>query len=506
MIVKFATKSDEKVLVKVGFSSASNLGSAKSLNQEAPHNNFNKYRQAASDIWEAELAKITIETDDETGKKTFYTTLYQSMLAPTLLSDTDGHYKGADGEYHTADTYDKYDTFSLWDTFRAAHPLYTIMHPEKVKDFVNSMVSHYQQTGLSPVWSMQGNETDMMIGYHAVPVIVDAYFKGLLNDFDAELLYEACKSNAMDDAHGIKEYRELGYVPVSFDHENWSVSKTVEYAYDDWCIAQLAKALNKTDEYDYFMKRASNWQNHYDPSSSFLRPKNADGSFLEGFVAKDYTDHFCESNAWHYFWFVPHNIQGLIDKTGGVDRFEEKLDSMFTYHPKEDDKLPIFSTGMIGQYAHGNEPSHHVAYLYNYLGKPWKTQERVREILETQYAPVPNGHCGNEDCGQMSSWYIFSSLGFYPVNPADGIYVIGAPLWKRASIKVAEDKQFVITADNVSPTKQYIAGIKLNGKPLNRAYIYHHEIMNGGHLEFEMTNVENKNLWSDKASFPPSNP
>ncbi|WP_430814344.1 GH92 family glycosyl hydrolase [Carboxylicivirga sp. RSCT41] len=504
VIVRFSTSESEKILVKVGFSTASNLGSSKSLEKEAYHNDFSKYTKSASDMWEAELSKIKIETDNDTWKKTFYTTLYQSMLAPTLLSDTEGHYKGADGEYHLADDYDKYDTFSLWDTFRAAHPLYTIMHPERVKDFVNSMLSHYKETGLSPVWSMQGNETDMMIGYHAVPVIVDAYFKGLLNDFDPELLYEACKSNAMDDAHGIKEYRELGYVPVSFDHENWSVSKTVEYAYDDWCIAQLAKALNKEDDYNYFMQRAGNWQNHYDSESSFLRPKKADGKFLENFTAKDYTDHFCESNAWHYFWFVPHNIQGLIDKTGGYERFEEKLDSMFTYHPKDDDELPIFSTGMIGQYAHGNEPSHHVAYLYNYLGKPWKTQERVREILETQYAPIPYGHCGNEDCGQMSSWYIFSSMGFYPVNPSDGIYVIGTPLWKKASIQLANGKTFEMTANNMSQNNKYVTNVTLNGKPLDRAYIYHHEVSAGGHLVFEMSDRENKELWNDSSAFPPS--
>jgi len=504
VVVRFATEEDEKVMVKFGFSSASNNGSAKSLALEAPHNDFESYRKAASDTWETELAKIKVTSDNETWKKTFYTTLYQSMLAPTLLSDTDGNYKGADGEYHKAEGYDKYDTFSLWDTFRAAHPLYTIMHPEKVKDFVSSMLSHYEQTGLTPVWSMHGNETDMMIGYHAIPVIVDAYFKGLLNEFDSELLFEACKSNAMDDAHGIKEYRELGYVPVSFDHENWSVSKTVEYAYDDWCIAQLAKDLNKTEEYDYFMNRANNWKNHYDDESSFLRPKYADGRFIEDFVAKDYTDHFCESNAWHYFWFVPHNTQGLIDKTGGYNRFEEKLDSMFTYHPKDEDELPIFSTGMIGQYAHGNEPSHHVAYLYNYLGKPWKTQERVREIMETQYAPIPNGHCGNEDCGQMSSWYIFSSLGFYPVNAADGIYVIGTPLWQHASIQLANDKTFSISSQNASKENIYIEKVLLNGKELNRSYIHHSEIINGGSLEYIMSKQPNKNLWTNKEAFPPS--
>ncbi len=504
VVIHFPTIENEKVMVKLGVSSASIEGANKNILSEAAHWNFKQYKNEASDSWEKELSKITVVSDNTTWKETFYTGLYQSMLAPTLLSDVDGNYKGADGEYHQANNYDKYDTFSLWDTFRAAHPLYTIMHPEKVKDFVKSMLSHYEQTGLTPVWSMHGNETNMMIGYHAIPVIVDAYFKGLLNDFDAELLYKACKSNAMDDAHGIKEYRELGYVPVSFDHENWSVSKTLEYAYDDWCIAQFAKALKKDDDYSYFMERAGYWQNHYDDESSFLRPRYAEGHFIEDFIAKDYTDHFCESNAWHYFWFVPHHIQGLIDITGGSNRFEEKLDSMFTYHPKEEDKLPIFSTGMIGQYAHGNEPSHHVSYLYNYIGKPWKTQERVREILETQYKPIPNGHCGNEDCGQMSSWYVFSSLGFYPVNPADGIYVIGTPLWQKATIRLPDDKIFEIQCNNANYKNKYIQKVTLNGVELSRSYIHHYEILNGGKLEFTMGSSPNKKIWTLKESFPPS--
>ena len=504
VVIKFPTTDNEKVMVKLAVSSASIAGANSSLLSEAKHWDFEQYKTAASNSWEKELSKIKIETDNRTWKETFYTALYQSMLAPTLLSDVDGNYKGADGEYHQSKDYDKYDTFSLWDTFRAAHPLYTIMHPEKVKDFISSMLSHYEQTGLTPVWSMHGNETNMMIGYHAIPVIVDAYFKGLLNDLDAELLYKACKSNAMDHAHGIKEYRELGYVPVSFDHENWSVSKTLEYAYDDWCIAQLAKALKKEEDYAYFMKRANNWRNHYDSESSFLRPKYANGQFLEDFTAKDYTNHYCESNAWHYFWFTPHNIQGLIDVTGGPNRFEAKLDSMFTYHPKEDDELPIFSTGMIGQYAHGNEPSHHVSYLYNYLGKPWKTQERVREILETQYKPVPNGHCGNEDCGQMSSWYIFSSLGFYPVNPADGIYIIGNPLWQKATIQLPNNKSFAVVCKSASKANKYIQSVKLNGESLNRSYLHHNEIMAGGKLEFTMGSIPNTSLWTSKEALPPS--
>ncbi len=502
--INFSTVKNEKILVKFGFSTASLNGSLKSIEKEASHADFEKYRSSALDKWEKELQKITIETDNLSDKKTFYTTLYQSMLAPTLLSDVDGHYKGADGEYHQAINYKKYDTFSLWDTFRAAHPLYTIMHPERVKDMVKSMMSHYDETGLTPVWSMQGNETNMMIGYHAIPVIVDAYFKGLLDDFNIERVFTACKSNAMSNEHGIDKYRELGYVPISFDHENWSVSKTLEYAYDDWCIAQLAKALDKTEDYAYFMERSNYWKNHYDTESSFLRPKYSSGEFIKDFIAKDYTDHFCESNAWHYFWFVPHNIQGLLDLTGGSKRFEEKLDSMFTYAPKKDDELPIFSTGMIGQYAHGNEPSHHVVYLYNYLGKSWKTQERVHEIMDTQYAPTPNGHCGNEDCGQMSSWYIFSSLGFYPVNPADGIYVIGSPKWKEASINLPGGKKFEISCMEYDSKNIYIQSVKLNGEPLNRSYISHKDIINGGKLEFTMGNEPNEKLWNGPESYPPS--
>lgn len=504
--VVFATEASEKVMVKFGVSSASIEGARKSVDQEVPHWDFEKARLAASDVWEQELSKIKIKSSNLEWKQTFYTGLYQSMLAPTLLSDPDGMYKGADGQFHKAEGYKKYDTFSLWDTFRAAHPLYTIMHPDRVQDMIHSMMSHYRETGLTPVWSMQGNETNMMIGYHAIPVIVDAYYKGLLSDFDLQEVFEACKSNAMDDAHGIKEYRELGYVPISFEHENWSVSKTLEYAYDDWCIAQLAKALDKDEDYDKFMKRADFWKNHYDEASTFLRPKYADGRFIENFVAKDYTDHFCESNAWHYFWFVPHNIQGLINATGGFQPFEAKLDSMFTYHPEDEDDLPIFSTGMIGQYAHGNEPSHHVGYLYNYLGKPWKTQERLREIMETQYKPVPNGHCGNEDCGQMSSWYIFSSIGFYPVNPADGIYVIGTPLWEEVTLSLPNGKTFNVISQNNGAANKYIQSVTLNGKALEKSWISHKDILNGGVLEFVMGTQPNTLLWVNPEAYPPSYP
>lgn len=494
IVLNYHTKKDEQIIVKTGVSSANMEGAYKSLEKEAPHFNFDEYKRQAQNLWENELQKIVIDTDDKDQKTVFYTMMYQSMLAPTLLSDHNDLYKGANDTVMKAEGFERFDTFSLWDTFRAAHPLYTIIQQEKVPHFIKSLLAHYKETGTLPVWSMQGNETNMMIGYHAVPVIVDAYFKGF--DFDAELAYEACKTSAMVDERQIDQYKVLGYVPVDEHHENWSVSKTVEYAYGDWCIAMFAKSLGKQDDYQYFSERSENWKNLYDQESTFFRPKDTKGEFISPFVPKDYSPYYCESNAWHYFWFVPQNIKGLIEVTGGNDRFTQKLDSMFTYEPAPEDKLPIFSTGMIGQYAHGNEPSHHVAYLYNHIGKPSETQKRVRQILESQYKNEPNGHCGNEDCGQMSSWYIFSSLGFYPVNPAQGVYSLGAPLFKSATIKLPNGRTFTVEARNLDKDYKYVKRITLNGTQLNRLYITHKEIINGGKLLFEMANEPNDDLFS----------
>ncbi|WP_289023630.1 GH92 family glycosyl hydrolase [uncultured Salegentibacter sp.] len=490
IILNYKTTSGEQIVLKTGVSSANIEGAYASLLTEAPHFSFDKYRAQANDIWERELKKIKITTANKDQKSVFYTMMYQSMLAPTLLSDPNGNYKGANGEVETAKGFERYDTFSLWDTFRAAHPLYTIIQQAKVPDFIESMLAHYQETGLLPVWSMQGNETNMMLGYHAVPVVVDAYFKGF--EFDAELAYEACKASAMANDREIDVYRELGYVPAGEDNEDWSVSKTLEYAYDDWCIAMFAKDLGKTADYQYFLKRSQYWKNIYDEQSSFFRPKTEEGEFVEDFVAKEYTKYFSESNAWQYFWFVPQDIPALIKEVGGEQRFEQKLDSMFTYHPLATDKLPIFSTGMIGQYAHGNEPSHHVAYLYNYLDNPSETQKRVREVLTSQYKNEPAGHCGNEDCGQMSSWYIFSSLGFYPVNPAQGTYILGAPLFESAEINLPGNKMFSIKTENYAPGNMYVKSVHLNGKKLDRAFITHKEIVSGGELVFKMTDKPEK--------------
>jgi predicted alpha-1,2-mannosidase len=487
IVLNYKTVDNDQIILKTGLSTASIEGAYKSLAVEAADFNFEKYKERANNLWEKELQKIQITTKDTIKRNIFYTMMYQSMLAPTLLSDCNGDYKGANGTIENAKGFDRYDTFSLWDTYRAAYPLYTILHPHRVSSMINSLLAHYKETGLLPVWSLQGNETNMMIANHAIPVIVDAYFKGIKN-FDIELAYKACKESSMVDARQLDSYKTLGYVPVDDSGENWSVSKTLEYAYDDWCLAQFAKALNKSTDYDYFIKRSENWKNLYDTKSTFMRPKLKNGSFIKEFVPKEYTPYFCESNAWQYFWSVPQNIEGLIKVVGGNAAFEKKLDSMFTLKPEPEDKLPIFSTGMIGQYAHGNEPSHHVAYLYNYINKPWKTQKLVREILETQYKNKPNGHCGNEDCGQMSSWYVLSSLGFYPVNPAQSVYAFGAPMFDSATINLENNKKFIVQTKNNSKDNIYIQSIELNGKKIERNYITHNEIMQGGTLIFTMGN------------------
>ena len=485
LILNYATAEAEQLVVKTALSTANIEGAYASMNTEASHFDFDTYRKQTEAVWEDQLSKIKITTEDQDQKALFYTMMYQSMLAPTLLSDPEGAYKGADDEVHTVQGFDRFDTFSLWDTFRAAHPLYTIIQQERLPDFIQSLLAHYKETGLLPVWSMQGNETNMMLGYHAVPVVVDAYFKGF--DFDAELAYEACKASATAADRSIPIYSKLGYVPAAEENEDWSVSKTLEYSYDDWCIAQFAKALGKKEDYKYFSKRAENWKKLHDKKTNFFRPKTEENKFVEPFIAKEYTRFYSESNAWQYYWFVPQDIQGLIKKTGGSTAFKQKLDSMFSLYPKPTDKLPIFSTGMIGQYNHGNEPSHHVAYLYNYVDKPSKAQERIREILKTQYKNEPNGHCGNEDCGQMSSWYVFSALGFYPVNPAQGAYILGIPLFEKAEIKLPGNKKFIISTQNFSDENTYVKRIFLNGELLKRGFITHSEITNGGQLLFEMT-------------------
>ena len=489
----FDTQKDEQIIVSTAISGVSTEGAAKNLLAEVPDDNFDKYRNLTRDNWNRQLSKIEIVSNNTGDKVNFYTALYHSMIAPTIYSDVDGTYYGPDKKTHKTDGWVNYSTFSLWDTFRAAHPLFTYTEPERANDMVKSFIAFYEQNKRLPVWNFYGSETDMMIGYHAVPVIVDAYLKGI-TDVDPEKALEACIATAnIDNYRGIGMYKKLGYVPYniadSYNAENWSLSKTLEYAYDDYCIAKMAEKMGKKEIADEFYKRSLNYKNLYNPATSFMQPKDDKGNFIKNFSPDEYTPHICESNGWQYFWSVQQDIDGLIALTGGKERFAQKLDSMFTYHPSADDELPIFSTGMIGQYAHGNEPSHHVIYLYNAVEQPWKTQQYAAKVMHELYQNSPAGLCGNEDCGQMSAWYVFSAMGFYPVDPVSGKYEIGTPLFPEMQMHLSNGNTFTVLAPTVSKENIYIQAVKFDGKPYSKSYITHEQIMEGATLEFEMGNT-----------------
>ena len=502
-VFQFDTDEGETVGVKVGISAVSEEGALLNLDTENPEWDFEAVKTQAEKIWEEELGKLRVASDNTKNKEIFYTAAYHSYLAPYLFTDVDGKFRGVDQGIHTAEGFQRYTVFSLWDTFRATHPLFTLTQKEKVSIFIKSMLSHYQECGLLPEWSLVGNETHTMIGYHAVPVIADAYFKGI-RDFDVDLAYEAMKNSAMQDHFGLDHFREYGYIPSEL--ENKSVSKTLEYAYDDWCIAQMAKALGKQEDYRYFMDRVMTYTNVFDASVGFMRGRKADGSWITPFDPT-YSSHsgydFVEANAWQYTWFVPQDVEGLVNLMGGEEKFITKLDALFNTEidiKGEDVSMDI--SGLIGQYAHGNEPSHHIAYLYNYAGQPWKTQERVHQICQKLYDNTPDGLSGNEDCGQMSAWFIFSAMGFYPVNPMGGIYVLGKPLFKTIVLDVGNGKLFSIEADNLSETNKYVQSATLNGTPLDRTWISHKELANGGELVFEMADTPNKEWGAAKENRP----
>ena len=481
----FNTEKDEEILVTTAISGVSMDGAAQTLQAEAPKNDFDLYHRQAVANWNKQLSKIEVKSPVTDDLVNFYTAMYHSMLAPTIYSDVDNSYYGPDKKAHKTDGWVNYSTFSLWDTYRAAHPLFTYTQPERANDMVKSFLAFYEQNGRLPVWNFYGVETDMMIGYHSIPVIVDAYLKGI-GSFDAERALAACVATAnIDDYRGIGLYKKLGYVPSD---EHWSLSKTLEYAYDDYCIARMAEKMGKKELADEFYKRSQNYRNAYNPVTSFMQPRNKKGEFASNFSPDDYTEDICESNGWQYFWSVPQDLDGLISLVGGKERFTQKLDSMFTYVPHTDEELPIFSTGMIGQYAHGNEPSHHVIYLYNKVGQPWKAQQYVAEVLHELYKNDPAGLCGNEDCGQMSAWYVFSAMGFYPVDPVSGQYEIGTPLFPEVKMHLNNGKVFTILAPAASHENIYIQSVKLNGKPYDKSYITHEQIMNGDTFEFEMGN------------------
>lgn len=478
-------KTTNKVLTKISISSANCDGAEANLKKELPHWSFDKVKRDAQQTWKKELSKIKIESDREDELKTFYTALYHTFIAPNVYSDANGNFKGPDNEIHSVNKHTQYTVFSFWDTFRAAHPLFTITQKRRVNDMINSILKHYDTHGSLPVWELVGNETNCMIGNHSIPVIAEAYLKGF-RDFDAEKAYEAMKKTALSGKDGLKELRELGYIPC--DKINESVSKTLEYAYNDWCIAQMAKAMNKEDDYLYFLKESRNYINLFDTSTGFMRGKTSDGNWKTPFspiFSSHRDDEYTEGNAWQYSWFVPQDVEGLIALHGGQEQFVRKLDSLFTVNSSlEGENISPDISGMLGQYAQGNEPSHHIAYLFNYADRPDKTQYYTDQIRKKFYSPAPDGLAGNEDCGQMSAWYVFSALGFYPVNPVEAKFQLGTPLFPKAVIKVGPEKKFTVIANKENDQYIYVKEVRLNGETLDRTWISYDEIMKGGELEF----------------------
>lgn len=435
-----AVKAGEKILMKVALSPTGYDGAKLNLS-EIKGWDFQKVKTDAEKLWNAELSRIEIKEKNNDKLSIFYTALYHTMVQPNIAQDLDGRYRGRDNQLHIAEGFDYYSVFSLWDTFRAAHPLYTILHRKKTADFINTFLKQYEQGGRLPVWELASNETDCMIGYHSVSVIADAMAKGITG-FDYEKAFEASKHSAMLDHLGLEAYKKNGFISIDDEHE--SVSKTLEYAYDDWCIAQMAKILNKQADYDYFIKRSQNWKNIFDSETGFMRPKK-NGGWEKPFDPREVNNNFTEGNSWQYSFFVPQDIPGMIEAYGGKQKFEAKLDAMFNSESKTTGREQVDVTGLIGQYAHGNEPSHHMAYLYNYIGKPEKTKEKVTYILDEFYKNTPEGLIGNEDCGQMSAWYVLSSMGIYAVTPGKFKWTKIDPYFEKIKLKLEDKQELVIT-------------------------------------------------------------
>ncbi|MEJ5053163.1 GH92 family glycosyl hydrolase [Sphingobacterium sp. MYb382] len=486
----FDTKDQEQVQVKMAISPVSQRNALANLRAEIPHWNFDAVKSAGQQRWDKELSKIEVDMLTEDDKVNFYTAMYHTFLGPTVYMDVNGEYKGLDQEIHKAEGFTNYTTFSLWDTYRALHPYFNLVQPKRNADMVASMLAHYDQSVLQmlPIWSHYANDNWCMSGYHSVSVLADAILKGVYKGDPNHALAACIATSNRRDYEGIGLYIDHGYIPA--DKNNHSVSSTLEYAYDDWCIAQLAKKLGKPDVYQTYMKRSENWRNVFDKEIGFMRPRLSDGSFKRDFDALDtHGQGFIEGNSWNYSLFIPHNPTALVNIYGGPKKFAAHLDSLFTMHLPDkyfEDTEDITRDGIIGNYVHGNEPSHHVVYLYNYTNTPWETQERVRHILKTMYQAKVDGLGGNDDCGQMSAWYIFGALGFYPIAPGSLNYDLGSPLVKSAKINLENGKTFSIVAKNQGDKNVYVAKVILNGKTLDRTYITHDEITNGGQLEFVM--------------------
>ena len=499
----FTTNAATPVFVKVALSPVS-IGNAKlNMQQELPHWNFEQVIADADAAWNKQLNKIKIETINDADKRVFYTALYHSIIAPSVFSDVNGDYRGADAKTYHDKSFTNYTTFSLWDTYRAAHPLMTIIHPEIAEDIAKTMLNIYKQQGKLPVWHLAGNETDCMVGNPGIPVLADLILKGY--KVDENLALEAMKASALLDERGLDWLKQYGYIPYDKEKTFESVAKGLEYALADWAVAQIAQRLGKTEDAAYFNQRAKSYQKYFDKNTGFMRGVSSEGKFREPFSPFHSThreDDYTEGNAWQYTWLVPHDVKGLIDLFGSEEAFVTKLDSLFIVEGDMGEEASPDISGLIGQYAHGNEPSHHITYLYPFVGQPHKTAEKVRYILSNLYHDAPAGLCGNEDVGQMSSWYILSSLGFYQVAPAGGVYVFGSPLVTKAEVKVANGKTFTMIAHNNSNENIYIQSAKLNGQPYTKSFITHKDIVAGGTLEFEMGNAPSATFGVDKADRP----
>lgn len=501
--VRFDASQDRQVIVKVALSAVNWEGAAKNMDAECSGWDFGQICSNAMDSWQQQLSKIDVRGGSAANQSIFYTALYHSCLAPNLFMDVDGHYRGMDKKIHKAENFENYTVFSLWDTFRAAHPLFTIIEQKRSNDFINSLLGKYEQRGLLPFWELASGETYCMIGYHSIPVIADAWVKGI-RGYDIDKAYEAMKKSAMQDHQGLGEYKKLGFISMANDSQ--SVSRTVEYAYDDWCIAAMAKELGYQEDYELFNRRSQHYRNLFDRSIGFIRGKNPDGVWKPEFdpdqLPAEGAGEFTEGNSWHYTWFAPHDVEGLIELMGGELGFIRKLDEMFVRQGREHADV----SGLIGQYAHGNEPCHNYAYLYAYAGAPWKTQEKAAQIVKTLYTDRPDGLCGNNDCGQMSAWYVFSALGFYPVCPGQPMYVFGTPLFPEVSINLENGKTFRVIAQDVSEANIYVQSATLNDKPYTKTYIQHTDIINGGTLVFKMGSAPNKQWGQEQKDRPYSIP
>jgi predicted alpha-1,2-mannosidase len=486
--LEFGQLNGAPVLMKVALSSVSTEKALIAL-QEIKGWNFEQTRKNAVAKWEQELKKIQVTTNDEHLKKIFYTALYHTCMAPVLYSDADGQYRNAKGLVSGTSKQQRYTVFSLWDTFRGLNPLFTLTQPERNIDILNSMLVFFDETGLLPVWELSTAETNCMSGYHAVPVLADAILKNTPG-IDAAHAFEAMVATAHQQDRGTQDYIKYGYLPA--DKGSFSVTLTVEYAYDDWCIAQVAKKLGKMAAYKEYMERAQSWKQLFDAQTGFIRGKNSDGKWRTPFnpylTSTDWkTSMYEEGNAWQYTFFVPHDIAGLAAAFGNNEQFIKKLDSLFTVSSDVlGESAPPDVSGLIGQYAHGNEPSHHIIYMYNYLGQPWKTQELARRVIDTMYHAAPEGYAGNEDCGQMSAWAVWSMAGMFPANPANGEYVFGSPVFDETNIQLPGGRSVHIKAINNSAANKYIQSVKWNGKPYPLTYITHSDLLKGGILEFTM--------------------